>query len=556
VPDLEALLTARLAPAFAQVSGTAADPAVRRSHHSDFQADGALALARIGHRPPARIAAEVLAAADLTGLATAQVAGPGYLNLTVSTVALAELLGQIAADPRLGVPPASQPEVVAVDYSAPNAAKEMHVGHLRSTILGDAAVRLLQWQGHTVIRQNHIGDWGTPFGMLIEHLRDTGAVGDLTEFYQASRRAFGSTGSEQAARRARQRVVALQAGDPESVRLWDRLVTESKRFFAVVYDRLGVRLTEDDYDAESSYHDQIPSMMAELEARGRLRGSDGARCVFPAGFVNRQGAPLPLIVQKSDGGFGYVATDLATIRHRISALKATRLLYVVGLPQSQYLQMVFQVAREAGWLAPPVRAEHVGHGAILGPDGTMLRSRAGTVVKLIDLLDGAVERAARLSPDPAVARAVGIGAVKYADLSTQRGKDYVFSLDRMLSLDGNTAPYLQYARARICSILRRGGITTVSPAPLLIAEPAEHTLAVELLGFEPVIVEVAESLEFHVLARYLYRLASAFTAFFEHCPVLSAAGPVRDSRLVLCDLTSRTLWLGLDLLGIESPDRM
>jgi arginyl-tRNA synthetase len=481
-------------------------------------------------------------------------------------------VAEIAVDDRLGSPLTDAPETVTVDYSAPNAAKEMHVGHLRSTIIGDAVVRILHWRGHTVIRQNHIGEWGTPFGMLIEHLIDIGeteaaqelAVGDLNRFYQAARKKFDADDAFKD--RARGRVVLLQSGDPDTLRLWEILVTESKAYFLTVYDRLGVLLNEQDFFGESFYNDQLQSVVDELDRLGLLRLSDGALCVFPAGFKNRRGEPLPLIVQKTDGGFGYAATDLATIRRRLRVLGATRLLYVVGLPQRQHLEMIFETAREAGWLVPPARAEHVGHGSILGEDGKILRTRAGASVKLVDLLDEAIARATAIVAEKnsaldeqaraRVAQAVGIGAVKYADLSTQRSKDYVFDYDRMLSFDGNTAPYLQYAHARICSIFRRSGLEPPDAKHVIVTEPAERALAIELLAFAGVVTEVAGDLECHRLAQYLYGLASAFTDFYERCPVLRAEGEVRTSRLVLCDLTARTLKLGLGLLGIAAPDQM
>jgi len=567
-------LRRRLATAFEAVAGEPVDPLVRRSRHTDFQADAALTLARRLSDDPRSIAQRILAAARLDDLCDKiEISGPGFINLRVADPVLGGRLADTCADDRLGAARTGAPEVIVVDYSAPNAAKEMHVGHLRSTIIGDAVVRLLEWQGHTVLRQNHIGEWGTPFGMLLEHLLDVGeaeaarelSVGDLTGFYQAARRKFDSDPAFKD--RARRRVVALQSGDPATRTLWEVLIGESKKYFATVYDRLGVRLTDADYAGESSYNDQLPKVVEELDERGLLRLSDGARCVFPAGFHGRDGEPLPLIVQKSDGGFGYAATDLATIRHRILALHATRLLYVIGLPQRQHLSMVYEVAREAGWLAPPVRAEHVGHGSVLGPDGKLLRTRAGESVKLIRLLDEAVARASAVvreksphldgSERAAVAKAVGIGAVKYADLSTDRIKDYVFDLDRMLALDGNTAPYLQYARARVCSIFRRGGVTPDrTPNRIIISEPAERTLALDLLGFPDVVDDVARTLEPHRLAQYLYVLASSFMTFYDRCPVLQAAGAVRDNRLVLCDMTARTLRRGLGLLGIESPDRM
>jgi arginyl-tRNA synthetase len=574
VTVLEDLLGQRLAPAFEAVSGGPADPVLRRSRQADFQADGALALARRVGRSPRDIATDVVAAARLEDLCSAvEVSGPGFINLTLRDELLERLLATIASDPRLGVPPADQRQVVTVDYSAPNAAKEMHVGHLRSTVIGDAAVRLLEWAGHEVIRQNHIGEWGTPFGMLIEHLLDVGeteaahelSVGDLNGFYRAARGKFDADPTFRD--RARRRVVLLQNGDRTTLRLWRVLVEESKAYFLAVYRRLGVRLTPDDFVGESFYNDQLQSVVDELDKLGLLRLSEGALCVFPKGFTNRDGDPLPLIVRKGDGGFGYAATDLATIRRRIRDLQADRLLYVVGLPQRQHFEMIFETAREAGWLVPPVRAEHIGHGSILGEDGKILRTRAGDSIRLVDLLDEAVSRAAvevasknpelDASTQAAVARAVGIGAIKYADLSTDRTKDYIFNYDRMLAFDGNTGPYLQYAHARIRSIFRRAGIEAPPElTQLRIVESAERALALKILAFESVIREVVASLEFHQLAGYLYELASTFTTFYERCPVLKASDDIRSSRLVLCHLTALTLSTGLGLLGIEAPDRM
>ncbi len=560
--SLAEILDARLGAAFAAVAGEPADPALRRSRHADFQADGALRLARALRRPPREVAGAVLAHDPLADLcARAEVAGPGFIDLVVRDDVLAAQVAAMAADERLGVGPV-EAETVVVDYSAPNAAKEMHVGHLRSTIIGDAVVRLLEWLGHRVVRQNHIGDWGTPFGMLVEHLADTGAaggtVGELSEFYRAARRRFDT--DEEFRERARRRVVALQSGDGPTRELWRAVVGESLDYVGAVYARLGVRLTRADVAGESMYQDRLEDVVDELDRRGLLRESDGAWCVFPDGFVNRDGEPLPLIVRKSDGGYGYDTTDLAAIRYRITELKATRLLYVVGTPQREHFRMIFEAAREAGWLTGAVRAEHVGFGSVLGPDGKMLRTRAGRTVRLAELLDEAVERAAALIPEDrtgvdagAVARAVGIGAVKYADLSADRQRDYTFDYGRMLAFDGNTGPYLQYAHARVRSILRR---TDASPGPVAVAEPAERELALVLLGLPGVLREVAESLEPHRLCGYLYGLAGAFTAFYERCPVLRADPEVRASRLTLCALTARVLALGLDLLGIEAPERM
>ncbi|GAA2183508.1 arginine--tRNA ligase [Micromonospora lupini] len=571
--DLENVLTDRLAPAFATVAGVPVDPVVRRSQRADFQSDAALALARRLGRPPRDIAAEVLERAELADVCSrAEVSGPGFLNLTVADQALAGLVAALAVDRRLGVPVAVEPETVVVDYSAPNVAKEMHVGHLRSTVIGDAAARLLEWLGHRVLRANHLGDWGTPFGMLIEHLADLGeaeaaqelSMGDLDTFYKAARAKFDA--DEAFAERSRLRVVALQGGDPVTLRLWRLLVEQSERYFMTVYDLLDVTLSERDFHGESSYNGLLGPVVEELDRLRLLRASDGAACVFPPGSVGRDGEPLPLIVRKSDGGYGYAATDLAAIRQRTGALGATRLLYVVGLPQRRHFEMVYAVAAQAGWLAPPARAEHVGFGSILGSDGRMLRSRAGGSVKLVGLLEEAISRATALARErnpelgeaeaAEVGRAVGIGAIKYADLSNDRNRDYVLDWERMLSLDGNTAPYLQYAYSRIGSIFRRAGVAARPDAAVSLAEPAERALAFELVGFGRVVGEVADNLEFHHLAGYLYRLAAAFSTFYERCPVLRADEPVRESRLVLCDLTARVLRQGLHLLGIRTPERM
>ncbi|TDC38908.1 arginine--tRNA ligase [Micromonospora sp. 15K316] len=571
--DLEKLLTDRLAPAFATVAGEPVDPVVRRSQRADFQSDAALALARQVGRPPRAVATEVLRHAELADLCSVvELSGPGFLNLTVADDALAGMVSALATSARLGVPVAAAPETVVVDYSAPNVAKEMHVGHLRSTVIGDAAARLLEWLGHRVLRANHLGDWGTPFGMLIEHLVDPGepgaaqelSMGDLDSFYKAARAKFDV--DEAFRERSRRRVVALQGGDEATLRLWRLLVEQSERYFLTVYDLLDVTLTERDFHGESSYNDLLGPVVEELDRLGLLRESAGAACVFPPGFVGRDGASLPLIVRKSDGGYGYPATDLAAIRHRTGTLGATRLLYVVGLPQRQHFEMVYAAAGQAGWLGPPARAEHVGFGSILGSDGRMLRSRAGGSVKLVGLLEEAIARATALARErnpelgeveaAEVGRAVGIGAVKYADLSSDRNRDYVLDWERMLSLDGNTAPYLQYAYSRIRSIFRRAGVAAQPDAGISLAEPAERALAFELVGFAGVVGAVAVNLEFHHLAGYLYRLAATFSTFYERCPVLRADGPVRESRLVLCDLTARVLQQGLYLLGIRTPERM
>ena len=571
--DMQAQLVDRRAPAFAALVGAAVDPMLRRSQHADFQADAALGLARQLGRTPRDVAEQVISEARLDDLCSAvTVAGAGFINLTLRNDVIARAVRGMAGHERLGVGATPEPETVVVDYSAPNVAKEMHVGHLRSTVIGDAAVRVLEWLGHHVVRANHIGDWGTPFGMLIEHLLDVGedeaalelSVGDLDAFYKGARRKFDADPTF--AERARQRVVLLQSGDPATRKAWRLLVQESERYFLAVYERLEVQLTPTDFRGESTYNEQLQPVVEELRRLGLLRVSDGAECVFPEGFTNRTGEPLPLIVRKQDGGFGYAATDLAAIRYRTVRIGASRLLYVVGLPQRLHLDMVFAVAREAGWLTPPAQAEHVGFGSVLGPDGRMLRSRAGGTVKLNALIDEAVSRAARViaekNPklDEATARdvahAVGVGAIKYADLSTDRNRDYIFDFERMLAFEGNTSPYLQYAHARIQSILRKAGGDGDDAREVLLEHPAERALALELLGFGAGVQDVARTLEFHRLATYLYVLATRFTAFYDVCPVLHSGGATQASRLMLCRLTARTLAVGLNLLGIRAPEHM
>ncbi len=552
----------------------ATDPSLRRSSHADYQANAAMALAKRLGRPPREVAAAIVGALQLGGICRkVEIAGPGFVNLTLEDAYLTRELADTAGGGRLGIAPAAQPETVIVDYSGPNAAKEMHVGHLRSTIIGDALARVLEALGHRVIRQNHLGDWGTPFGMLIEHMLDLGeaaasqelSVGDLDAFYRQARAKFD--GDPAFAERSRRRVVRLQGGDEQTLGLWRQLVRESTRYFESVYRRLGVTLTEADFAGESFYNPMLVDVLAELGQKGLARESEGALCVFPAGFTGKGGEPLPLIVRKQDGGYGYATTDLAAIRHRLTTVSARRLIYVVGAPQSQHFAMVFATAREAGWLRPPARAEHVAFGSVLGADKKMFKTRSGDTVKLSDLLDEAVERATKVVREKnpeldveaagAVARAVGVGAVKYADLSSDRIKDYVFDWDRMLAFEGNTAPYLMYAHARIRSIFRKAGVESPRGAGIALGEPAERALALELLRFGAVLEDVAATLEPHRLCVYLFELAGSFTTFYERCPVLRAeTDEVRRSRLALCDLTAEVLAKGLGLLGIEAPERM
>jgi arginyl-tRNA synthetase len=551
------------------------DPQVRRSDRADLQADLAMRLARIAKRPPRALADAIVASIPPNDvIERIEVANPGFLNISLRTEWLANAAAAAGASDRLGVPLADSPERIVIDYSHPNVAKEMHVGHLRSTVIGDALARLLEWQGHTVIRQNHLGDWGTPFGMLIEHLIDLGeaqaeaelGIGELAAFYKAAARKFKD--DETFAERSRKRVVALQAGDEQTLKQWRLLVELSTRYFEAVYAKLGVTLELRDIAGESFYNDRLAPLASELGGLGYARLSDGALCAFPAGFVNREGAPLALIVRKSDGGFGYGATDLAAIRYRLKELEATRILYVVGAPQANHLAMIFAIATELNWLASPARAEHVSFGSVLGTDKRMFKSRSGDTVRLIDVIDEAIDRAeivarakAKESKDidegmlKEIARIVGVGSIKYADLSSDRVKDYVFDLDRMVSFDGNTAGYCQYAYARAQSVLRKSdGIS--AEADISIPEPAERELVLAVLGFGGIVRDVERTLEPHRLVNYIYSLATAFTTFYDACPILKADAPTRASRLVLTQLAARTIASGLGLLGISVPERM
>ena len=574
--DPIATITTLLEPVFAELNGgDPADPTVRASDRADAQINGALALAKKLGSNPGEIAQRVVDSGVLDGVASElEIAGPGFVNVSFSSEFLAAALGVVAVDDRLGVAPATDAKTVVIDYSAPNVAKEMHVGHLRSTVIGDSLVRMFEFLGHRVIRENHIGDWGRPFGMLIEHLLDLGedvaavglTQGDLDGFYKQANAKFAD--SEEFQDRSRARVVLLQGGDDETTRLWQRLGEMSTVYFNEVYAKLGVLLTDDDLAGESMYQPMMADTVERLDEAGLLVEDDGAKVVFPPGFENREGDPLPLIIQARTGGFNYATSDLSCVIDRVERLGADLMLYVIGAPQQQHLQMVFAVAEMAGWLAPPTEAVHVGFGNVLGVDRKMLRSRSGDSVKLVDLLDEAIERAdnaiaeknAELTGDEraSVARMIGIGAVKYADLSNDRVKDYVFDLDRMVSFDGNTGPYLQYAHARICSIFRRADIdrASVRGLSMLVEAPQERALALRLLAYPTAIDATIDSYSPHKLCTYVYELASDFTAFYEHCPVLKADEPTRSSRLALADLTARTLAHSLRLLGIDAPEQM
>ncbi|MFE2723262.1 arginine--tRNA ligase [Kitasatospora sp. NPDC059327] len=557
------------------------DPLVRPSEHADFQSNAALSLAKRAGLPPQALARQLLGELD-GGAISATLSGPGFLNLTVADSRLwAQVEARLAGE-RLGVGLPLAGTRTVIDYSAPNIAKEMHVGHLRTTVIGDALVRVLTFLGGEVVRQNHLGDWGTQFGMLIQYIDEhpearwrggdpdaaAGAqVSVLDGLYRAARQKFDA--DPEFVERARRRVVALQGGDEATLAVWRELVAVSGRAFQQLYDRLGVLLTERDSVGESTYNPFLDELVGELVEAGIAVDSDGALCVFFDDVTGPDGERVPLIVRKKDGGYGYAATDLATLRHRIRTLRADRILYVVDARQSLHFRMVFATARRAGWLTDEVEAVHVPFGTVMGPGGTPFKTRSGGTVRLAELLDAAVEGAREALADKPhdltgeameeVIRAAGIGAVKYADLSTSRAKNYVFDIARMVSLQGDTGVYLQYAHARVRSILRKAPAEALERPvdTTLPLHPAERALILLLDGFDATVREVAQELEPHRLCGYLFSLAKAFTDFYGACPVLKAeTAAARANRLALCRLTARTLARGLDLLGIQAPDRM
>ncbi|MEY2645610.1 MAG: Arginine--tRNA ligase [Cyanobacteriota bacterium] len=595
---LASQLRAAMQRAFPEVAAAAGghplDPQLApasKPEFGDFQANGALALAKPLQQKPRAIAEAIVAQLQADATFTAlclepQIAGPGFINLRLRPERLVAEVAARLGDPRLGVPSvqaesgaAATP--VVVDFSSPNIAKEMHVGHLRSTIIGDSLARVLEFRGHPVLRLNHVGDWGTQFGMLITHLKqvapealntaDAVDLGDLVAFYRQAKARFDEDETFQTT--SREEVVKLQSGDPVSLKAWGLLCDQSRREFQKIYDRLEIRLSE---RGESFYNPFLAGVVADLEASGLLVTDDGAQCVFLEGVSGKEGKPLPLIVQKSDGGFNYATTDLAAIRYRFGAApggdEARRVIYVTDAGQASHFAGVFQVARRAGWIPEGGRLEHVPFGLVQGEDGKKLKTRAGDTVRLRDLLDEAVERAEadlrrRLHEEERsedegfiehVASTVGLAAVKYADLSQNRITNYQFSFDRMLALQGNTAPYLLYAVVRIAGIARKSGElgATTSAESLQFSEPQEWTLIRELLRFDAVIAEVEEELLPNRLCTYLFELSQVFNRFYDQVPVLKAEEPARSSRLALCRLTADTLKLGLGLLGIPTLERM
>ncbi len=544
----------------------------------DYQSNAPLALSKQLGQPPRAIAEKLIQHLEVADLCQPPVvAGPGFINFTLKPAYLEAQLADMHADARLDVPRVKQPRRVVVDFSSPNIAKEMHVGHLRSTIIGDCIARILEFQGHEVLRLNHIGDWGTQFGMLIAYLRaayptalttsEALELGDLVNFYRQAKQRFDQDPDFKET--ARQEVVKLQAGDPQTTRAWHLLCNQSRREFEQIYDLLEIQLTE---RGESFYNPLLPAVVADLEEAELLVIDQGAKCVFLNGFTNKAGDPLPLIIQKSDGGYNYATTDLAALRYRIGQDQADWLIYITDAGQGNHFAQVFQVAQRAGWIPDQVQIVHIPFGLVQGEDGKKLKTRSGETVRLRELLDEAIARTRqdleiRLQEEGRqetsefidhVAQVVGIGAVKYADLNQNRTSNYVFSYDKMLALQGNTAPYLIYAYVRVQGITRKGQIDfeQITRPEILLKEETELALAKHLLQLAEVLDQVAEDLLPNRLCQYLFELSQKFNLFYDLCPVLSAAQPVQTSRLALSDLTARTLKLGLSLLGIQVVDRM
>ncbi|EAO8402892.1 arginine--tRNA ligase [Salmonella enterica] len=576
--NIQALLSEKVSQAMIAAGAPAdCEPQVRQSakvQFGDYQANGMMAVAKKLGMAPRQLAEQVLTHLDLSGIASkVEIAGPGFINIFLEPAFLAEQVQQALASDRLGV---SQPtrQTIVVDYSAPNVAKEMHVGHLRSTIIGDAAVRTLEFLGHHVIRANHVGDWGTQFGMLIAWLEkqqqeNAGdmALADLEGFYRDAKKHYDE--DEAFAERARNYVVKLQSGDTYFREMWRKLVDITMTQNQITYDRLNVTLTRDDVMGESLYNPMLPGIVADLKAKGLAVESEGATVVFLDEFKNKEGDPMGVIIQKKDGGYLYTTTDIACAKYRYETLHADRVLYYIDSRQHQHLMQAWTIVRKAGYVPDSVPLEHHMFGMMLGKDGKPFKTRAGGTVKLADLLDEALERACRLvaekNPDmPAdelekLANAVGIGAVKYADLSKNRTTDYIFDWDNMLAFEGNTAPYMQYAYTRVLSVFRKADIDeqALASAPVIISEDREAQLAARLLQFEETLTVVAREGTPHVMCAYLYDVAGLFSGFYEHCPILSAENDaVRNSRLKLAQLTAKTLKLGLDTLGIETVERM
>jgi arginyl-tRNA synthetase len=545
----------------------------------DYQSNVAMSLTKRLGKPPRAIAEAIVQHLDVAELCEPpSIAGPGFINLSLKPAYLAQQLQQMQSDQRLGIPPVKQPKRTIVDFSSPNIAKEMHVGHLRSTIIGDSIARILEFLGHDVLRINHLGDWGTQFGMLITHLKQAYpdalttanalALGDLTTFYKQAKQRFDE--DENFREASRLEVVALQAGNEDTLRAWRLLCEQSFMAFQEIYNLLDICITN---RGESFYNPLLAGVVEDLEKAGLLVEDQGAKCVFLEGFTNKDGNPLPLIIQKSDGGYNYATTDLAALRYRIQQDHAERMIYVTDAGQANHFAQVWQVARRAGWIPETIELVHVPFGLVQGEDGKKFKTRSGDTVRLKDLLDEAVSRAradleTRLQEEGRqeseefkahVAQVVGISAVKYADLSQNRTSNYIFSYDKMLSLQGNTAPYLLYAYVRVQGISRKGGIDfsqLESNCPITLQEETEFALAKHLLSFDEILSAIETELMPNRLCQYLFELSQKFNQFYDRCPVLQAEEPQRTSRLVLSDLTARTIKQGLSLLGIAVLERM
>jgi arginyl-tRNA synthetase (EC 6.1.1.19) len=545
----------------------------RDKSHGDFATNLAMMLAKPAQMNPRALAEAIIAAIpDNQLLAKCDIAGPGFINFTISQQQLLDQLERAYSDSQVGIEPAAKAQTVVIDYSSPNLAKEMHVGHLRSAIIGDAVARVEELLGHNVIRQNHVGDWGTQFGMLLAHMEELNndeldmELSNLETFYKAAKKRFDE--SEEFAKRARELVVALQSGEPKCRQLWQQFIDVSLSHCQEVYDRLGVKLTRADVMAESAYNDDLAQVVADLREQGLLVEDQGAQCVFLDEFKNKDGEPLPVIVQKSGGGYLYATTDLAAVRYRQNVLKGDHLMYFVDQRQSLHFQQIFTLARKAGFAREDLQMDHYGFGTVMGKDGRPYKSRDGGVTKLADLLDEAEKRALELvqqkngalteEEQAHVAKVVGISSVKYADLSKNRTSDYIFDWDTMLSFEGNTAPYLLYAYTRVNSVFSKAGVNPDQiDAPFVLKDEREINLANTLVRFNEVVHSVADKAMPHFLCGYLYDVAGAFSSFYEACPILQTEDDSeRQSRLKLAALTAKTLRQGLELLGIPTLEKM
>lgn len=578
--NIRELLNQKVLAAMTAVGVPASLPALiapgKKAGFGDYQANCAMGAAKAMGTNPRDLAAKIVAALELDGIAEKlEIAGPGFINIDLNPQWLGEQIAKAQSDARLQVERVADAQNVVIDYSGPNLAKEMHVGHLRSTIIGDSLARLLEFQGHNVIRQNHVGDWGTQFGMLIAELEEQlGAKGDeamalkdLEVFYQQAKKHFDD--DENFATKAREYVVRLQGGDAQMLKLWEQFKTISLHHSSEIYQQLNVTLKDSDVRGESFYNNDLAPLVNELQAQGLAVESDGAQVVFLQELADKEGNPSPVIIQKQGGGFLYATTDLAALRYRVNTLKAKRIMYFIDARQSLHMQQVFTLSRKAKFVDESVSLEHLAFGTMMGSDGKPFKTRTGGTVKLAELLTEAVERATALVSEKTtdlsadevaeIGRKVGIGSVKYADLCKTRTNDYVFSWESMLSFEGNTAPYLQYAYTRVQSIFRKAGVSPESlQAALIIGTEQEKTLAIKLLQFSEVLDQVAREAMPHLLCTYLYDIASLYMTFYEACPILKdgIAPELRDSRLRLCHLVAKTIAQGLDLLGIEVMERM